>query len=49
MALEANAEDHFPALSIVEKCCVLSCHGRSTSAAVVPCCGRLGRVQKFQD
>jgi hypothetical protein len=27
MALEANAKDHFPALSIVEKCCVLSCHG----------------------
>src|SRR5580658_4041984 len=49
MTLEANPEDHAPALSIVEKCCVLSCHDRSTWTAGVPSPGRVVRVQKFQD
>jgi len=50
MAFEADPQDHYPALAVIEKCCVLSCHGRAAGTAVVlrsP--ERLGRVQKFQD
>lgn len=51
MALEADPEDHLPALAVEEKCDVLWCRGRSTStAAGVPGSpGRLGGLEKFQD